>query len=261
MYVSNDAVLVDAVGAVRVVTLNRPDTKNAVDTDMKVCLREVWDALADDLEVGAVVLTGAGSCFSAGGDISDFDRVSNDHEYRRRVRLRHARQILDSMTSCHLPIVTAVNGPAYGLGASLASLGDIVLAAESAYFADTHVSIGLVAGDGAAAVWPLLMSLSRAKEYMLTGDRISAAEAYRIGLVNHVHPGDELMAAALTLAERLAAQPRQAAQDTKRAMNLHIQRASFGVLDMALASESESFTSAEHRQRVEDFRGRKRPGS
>lgn len=258
MYVSNDAMLVESVGAVRVVTLNQPLTKNAVSQEMKICLREVWDALADDLDVGAVVLTGAGQSFSAGGDISDFGTVARQHEYRRRIRLRHARQILDSMTACPLPIVTAVNGPAYGLGASLAALGDIVLAAESAYFADTHVPIGLVAGDGAAAVWPLLMSLSRAKEYMLTGDRISAEDGYRIGLVNHVYADDRLLPEAIALAERLAAMPRQAVQDTKRALNLHIQRASFGILDMALAAESESFTSEEHHRKVEQFLSRKR---
>jgi enoyl-CoA hydratase len=257
MYVSNDAITVEAIGPVRVARLNRPATGNAVDRDMKICLREIWDALADDLDVGAVVLTGAGKTFSAGGDISDFDYVTKNNEYRRRVRLRHARQILDAMVECPLPIVSAVNGAAFGLGCSIAALGDIILAGESAYFADTHVSIGLVAGDGAVAVWPLLMSLARAKEYLLTGDRISAEEAYRIGLVNHVYPDAELLPRAIELAGRLAAQPRMAVQETKRALNLHIQRAAIGILDMALAAESESFLTDEHHQKVRLFLERK----
>lgn len=253
MYVPNDAIDVSAHGDVRVVTLNRPATRNAVDRDIKECLLVVWDALADDLEVGAVVLTGAGSAFSAGGDISDFAQVTSDREYRRRVRLRQARRIIDAMAACPLPIVSAVNGPAVGLGCSLAALADIVLASDTAFFADPHVSIGLVAGDGGAAVWPLLMSLARAKEYLLTGDRLPADEAQRIGLVNHVYPPDELLPRAVELATRLAAQPRQALQETKRALNLHVQRAMFGVLDMAIAAESESFTTDEHRARVEAF--------
>jgi enoyl-CoA hydratase len=256
MYVPNDAILVEAQGAVRIVTFNRPDTRNAVDRDIKECLRVLWEALADDLDVGAVVLTGAGTAFSAGGDITDFARVTEDREYRRRIRLRQARRVIDDMTTCPVPIVTAVNGAAVGLGCSLAALGDIVLASEEAFFADPHVSMGLVAGDGGAAIWPLLMSLSQAKEYLLTGDRIPAAEAYRIGLVNHVYPAAELLPRAIALAERLAAQPRQAVQETKRALNLHIQRAAFGVLDVAMTAESESFTTEDHLERVKKFLAR-----
>lgn len=198
------------------------------------------------------MLTEAGKTFSAGGDISDFGNVTKNNEYRRRIRLRHARQILDAMTACPLPIVSGANDAALGLGCSIAALGDIILACESAYFADTHVPDGLVAGDG-----PLLMSLARAKEYMLTGDRVSAEEAYRIGLVNHVHPDAEFLPRAIELAGRLAAQLRLAIRETKRALNLHIQRAAIGNLDMALAAESESFLTNEHHQKVQSFLDRK----
>jgi enoyl-CoA hydratase len=253
MDLPNDAVLVESDGPVRILTLNRPATRNAVDADVKACLLPVWDLLADDLDAGAVVLTGAGTAFSAGGDISGFRRVTEDAEYRRRIRLRQARRIIDAMTSFPLPIVAAVNGPAVGLGCSLASLCDVVLMSEKAFMADPHVSLGLVAGDGGAAVWPLMMSLTRAKEYLLTGDRISAAEAYRIGLANHVHAPDELMPRTLELAHRLAAQPRLAVQETKKALNMHIQRAAFGVLDTAITAESESFTTPEHAARIRSF--------
>jgi len=252
-YTPNDAILVESDGPVRILTMNRPETRNAVRQDIKDCLVAVWDALADDLEVRAVVLTGAGPAFSAGGDIANFPKVTADGEYRRRTRLRNGRKIIDSMTSFPLPLVVAVNGPAVGLGCSIASLGDVIYAAESAFFADPHVSIGLVAGDGGAATWPLMMSLVRAKEYILTGDRIPADEAYRIGLVNHVVKDEELMPHALEMAHRLAGQPRQAVQETKRALNLHIQRAAYGVLDMAMTAESESFLTEDHTESVAKF--------
>ena len=102
---------------------------------------------------------------------------------------------------------------------------DIVLIAESAFIADTHVNIGLVCGDGGAVAWPLMMSLLKAKEYLFTGDRISAPEAVALGLANRVVPGDTLLDEAKALAHRLAAQPAQAIQETKRALNLHLQAA------------------------------------
>jgi len=252
-YVPNDGITVESDGPVRIVTLNRPETRNAATQDIKDGLVKVWDNLADDLDVGGVVLTGAGSAFSAGGDILNFPNVAADGEYRRRIRLRNARRIIDSMTTFPLPLVIAVNGPAVGLGASLASLGDYTYAAESAFFADPHVSIGLVAGDGGAALWPLMMSLMRAKAYILTGDRIPAREAERIGLINEVVPDDELMPKALAMAHRLAAQPRQAFQETKKALNLHIQRAAFGVLDVAMTAESESFLTEDNKRKVQEF--------
>lgn len=252
-YTPNDGIRVDADGPVRIVTLNRPESRNAVTQDIKDALIVVWDNLADDLEVGAVVFTGAGSAFSAGGDIMNFPNVAANGEYRRRIRLRNARRILDSMVNFPLPLVVAVNGPAVGLGCSLASLGDVVYAGESAFFADPHVGIGLVAGDGGAATWPLMMSLLKAKEYILTGDRIPAQEAHRLGLVNHVVPDDELMPKALEMAHRLAAQPRQAFQETKKALNMHLQRAAFGVLDVAMTAESESFLTEDNQRKVAEF--------
>lgn len=118
---TTDAILVESDGPVRIVTLNRPDSRNAIVQDVKDALLRIWDDLADDLDVRAVVLTGAGSAFSAGGDIANFPNVAADGDYRRRVRLRNGRKIIDSLTNFPLPLVVAVNGPAVGLGCSIAS--------------------------------------------------------------------------------------------------------------------------------------------
>jgi enoyl-CoA hydratase len=145
-----------------------------------------------------------------------------------------------------------------GLGCSIALFSDIVLMAESAWIADPHVSaVGLVCGDGGAAVWPLLTSLSRAKEYLLTGDRIAAAEAERIGLVNRVVPDDQLMDEALHLAHRLAGLSRFSVEATKRALNMHLERAFAGVLDYSMAMEDAAMDTPEHKERVAQFLARK----
>jgi enoyl-CoA hydratase/carnithine racemase len=162
-----------------------------------------------------------------------------------------ARRIVTGMVRCRIPIVAAVNGPAVGLGCSLVALSDIAYMAESAYLADPHVLVGLVAADGGPVTWPLLTSLQLAKEYALTGDRISAQRAAAIGLANHVVPDGEVVDEALACARKLAALPRLAVEDTKRVLNLHLERAVLATLDFALTAEDRSFHSPELRSTLD----------
>jgi enoyl-CoA hydratase len=155
------------------------------------------------------------------------------------------------MAAFPLPIIAAVNGPAVGLGCSLTGLCDIVLIESSAYLCDPHVSVGLVAGDGGAITWPALTSLLKAKEYLFTGDRIPADEAVTLGLANRVVEDGTSVEAAVALAHRLAKQPAQALRDTKRALNRHLERSIYEILDFALAAEGVSSASSEHRQIVD----------
>ena len=245
--------LIEARGPVTVLTLNNPDMLNAFLDDMHQAMREVWQMLAVDDSVLAVVLTGAGKAFSAGGNIPDFIRQYEDPSHRRD-SLRGARRLMDAMAEFPKPVVAAVNGPAVGLGASVALGCDLVLIAESTFMADTHVNVGLVCGDGGAATWPLLMGLLKAKEKLLLGERIPAQECVEIGLANRVVPDAELMDEAMALAERLAAQPPQALQETKRAINIHVQHAIQMVAPFALAAESESFTTDDVRRTIESFK-------
>jgi enoyl-CoA hydratase len=203
-------------------------------------MRDVWTMLIDDDEADAVVLTGAGRAFSAGGFMPDFIRNQGDTKARRR-DIREAERLASNMLSCELPVVAAINGLAIGLGCSLAVMCDLVVMSQDAFISDPHVSVGLVAGDGGAVTWPLMIGMLRAKEYILLGDRITADEALRLGLANRVTPADAVMPTALELAHRLAAQPRQALRDTKRAMNLQLKQAANLVMPFALAAESESF--------------------
>lgn len=251
-YAPTPHLLVEADGPVTTLTLNNPEMRNAFLDDMHEAMQEIWLHLASDHSVRAVVLTGSGKSFSSGGDIPGFIRSYEDPDHRR-LSLRGARRLMDAMAEFPKPVVAAVNGAAVGLGCSIAVSCDIVLIAESAFLADTHVNVGLVCGDGGAASWPLMMSLLKAKEYLLTGDRIPAAVAVELGLANRVVPDDQLMTEAAALARRLAAQPRQAVQETKRALNLHLQAAISLVAPFALSAEAESFETEDLRNTIEKF--------
>ncbi|MCZ7527958.1 MAG: enoyl-CoA hydratase/isomerase family protein [Acidimicrobiia bacterium] len=251
-----EEVRVELDGPVRIITLNRPEKFNTVNPGLHRGLRLAFEQMQDDREVRAAILTGAGKAFSAGGDISTFGDTATDIDWRR-YQLRGTRHLADRMLDCHVPVVAAINGAAVGLGCSIAVLCDIVFASEKAYFADPHVAVGLVAGDGGAASWPLMMSILKAKELLLLGTRVSAQEALGLGLVNRVVPHDDLMTEALALAHRLAKLPPASVQDTKRSLNLHMKRAFHGVMDFAIAAESESFVTPEHHAKVEEFMTRK----
>lgn len=237
---SADVLLVEGSGPVRRVTLNRPECLNAVNADLHSALAGVWARLRDDDEVRAVVLTGAGKAFSAGGDMDYLVKVSSDPDFRYRT-MGDARRIVSEMLAFPKPVIAAVNGPAVGLGCSLAVLSDVVFISDQTFMADPHVTLGIVAADGGVLAWPLVMSMLRAKEYLMTGDRIGAVEAERLGLANHVVPADELLTQAHALAERLADQPAQALWDTKRALNMHMNAAIGKVMDFAFSAESETF--------------------
>lgn len=237
---ADNPVLVENRGAVRVVTLNRPKTFNASDEGLHAALAAIWPALAADPDVRAVVLTGAGKAFSAGGDLHLLDRMTRDLVLREAV-MREAVDIVRGLTSLRVPVVAAVNGPAVGLGCSLAAMSDLVVMDEKAYFADPHAALGLVAADGGALMWPLLTGLLRAKEYILLGERIPAEDALRLGLANRVVPHGTALDTAVELATRLAALPPQAVAESKALLNSGVHRAVESLLTAGIAHETASF--------------------
>ena len=252
----NDAVTIEADDHVRIVTLNKPDSLNAFDDDLHRALPDALREVERDREARVIVLTGAGRAFSAGGNIDDFETLSNDLWLRRNT-LRTGRQLFEDVINVHLPIVAAVNGPAVGLGCTLATACDFVLISDQAFLADPHVQVALVAGDGGAVTLPLSAGLLRAKRYLLTGDRISPEVAVELGLATEVVPADSLMQEALHLAKKVAALPPQAVQDTKSVLNQHLRAAAVTSLHFGLAAESQSHDTVEYRAVPETFRSRK----
>ena len=253
-------VLIEEHGPVCVVTLNRPEALNASNPELHRAMARIWRHLAAQPDLRAVVLTGAGRAFCAGGDMELFKALESDHATRRFL-LDEAAQIVTEMAAFPLPVVAAVNGAAVGLGANLALLSDLVVMGQSAYLCDPHVSVGLTAADGGAPLWPLFTSILKVKEYLFTGARIPAAEAAALGFANRVVPDDQVRTAALELAGRLAEQPAHALRTTKRAVNMHISKAVSGVLEYALSAEFQSFDTEEHRDAVATFLSRTPAGA
>jgi len=238
-------------GPVLSVVFNRPDRLNAIDARMHTELARLFPEIARDLEVGAVVLTGAGRAFCAGGDIDWFQNISPAEV---QTLFDEARSIIHDLLDIEAPVIAAVNGAAMGLGATLALFSDIVIAAEDARIGDPHVRVGLVAGDGGAVIWPWLIGVARAKEFLLTGDSLTGREAAAIGLVNRAVPAAEVLPQAYALAERLAGGPAPAIRGTKASVNRLLKSAVDLVLDYSLERENACFTTPEHRAAVQAFR-------
>ena len=237
---------------VAVATLNRPDKRNAVDDTLH---RELGRAAPRRRRRPG----GEGP-----GDHRRGPRLLRGRRLLRRpdpgARMwLEARRVVDGLLDCQKPVITAVNGYAMGLGSTVALLGDVVFAARSAIFADTHVRMGIAAGDGGQVIWPLLMGVNRAKYYLMTGDRISAEEAERLGLVNFVVDDEALMERALELADRLAAGPALAISASKVAVNQLIKMVSNVVLPLSLKLEEWTMTTEDFREAVMAFAEKRDP--
>lgn len=253
---SDDVILVERSGPVWTVTLNRPEALNSFDAALHRAFNDTWRDVEQDTDVRAVVLTGAGKAFCAGGNIDDFPVLHSDFALRRRT-LRDARRVVAEMLEVHVPVVAAVHGPAVGLGCTLATLCDVVVISEETYLADPHVAVALVAGDGGAVTWPHYTSLLTAKRYLLTGDRVPADEAVRLGLATFAVPKDRVLDEAKAFADRLASLPHQSVQDTKAVLNQHLRASAVATLGFGLAAESQSHDTVEYQAVPDQFARRK----
>ena len=244
MYGLPDDLVVTADGPIRIVTLNRPDDLNGAALVLHQSLARVWTDIAADAEARVVILTGSGRAFSAGGDFG-YMQDNIDYAEMRRQTMIEARAIVHGIVRLSIPVIAAVNGPAVGLGCSLAVLSDLVLMSDKSFLADPHLRMGLVTGDG-AMVWPTLMGLSRAKEYLFLGQKILPDKAVELGLASRVVEADNLMTEALALANRLVQVPRAALRDTKLGLNAYIEAQLDNAFELAFKGEEASMGSPEH---------------
>jgi enoyl-CoA hydratase len=256
-YSQYGGLLVQRHDKVLTITLNSPENLNAFTGPMHNSLSRIWDDVNDDPEVHVVVLTGAGRAFSAGGNIIAMQKKIDDPDVWD-AGMPEAKRIVFRMLECDKPIIARVNGHAVGLGATVALLCDIIVAADHVRIGDPHVSAGLVAGDGGALIWPQLIGFARAKEYLLTGELMTAAEAERIGLINHVVPA-ELDEKVYGLARRLAAGAMKSIRWTKQTINIPLRQLAHSMMDLSLSLETQSNLSKDHQEAVSAFREKRKP--
>ena len=222
-------------GGVATLTLDRPDHGYAVDDAMHSELTTVFADMGRDDRVRVVVLTGAGTTFCRGGDSSPSRTFTT---LTGLTPIEEAGLIVETLLDLDKPVIAAVNGDALGLGAILASLADVAFMAPTASIGDRHVLGGVTAGNGSAALWPVLVGLNRAKYLVLNGSLLTASEAASIGLVHVVVP--DPLASARELASRWAGLPPFALQSTKSVLNRHLKAAAREALGYGLALEEQS---------------------
>ncbi len=245
-------------GDVLRVTIAHPTSAlNAVDDALHHDLTRLFADLRRETAARAVLLTGRGRAFSAGGDFAWFPQLQDPA--RMEALRRDARQLVWDLVDVEIPIVAALNGPAMGLGASIALLCDVIFMADTATIGDPHVKVGIVAGDGGAVIWPLALGPARAKQYLLTGDPLDAHEAERIGLVNKVVPAADLDREALAFAHRLAAGAPLAVRYTKLAVNKLVKDALNVGFDASTALELVTFRSEDHAEALAALREKRPP--
>lgn len=251
-------ILFERRGRMLVMTLNRPDALNAVNLDLHDELPEALAFAGRDTESDVILLTGAGKAFSAGGDIAHMEHnAANPHLFDHEAR--QAKRIVFALLDIEKPVVCRMNGHAVGLGASIALLCDVIFAAEHAKIGDPHVGIGLVAGDGGAVVWAQRIGLARAKEYLLTGELLTATKAAEIGLINHAVPADQLDEAVDTFCQRLLDGAPNAIRWTKVLTNMELKRIAGAVMEAGIAYESISVRSEDHREGIAALREKRTP--
>jgi enoyl-CoA hydratase len=255
---SYETILLTRKGRLLTITLNRPDSLNAVNLQMHDELANVFNFAASDAHSDVILLTGAGRAFSAGGDLDHIaNNAAHPHLFDHEVRV--AKRIVFALLDLDKPVVCRMNGHAIGLGATLALLTDVIFAADGAKIGDPHVALGLVAGDGGAAIWPQRIGFGRAKEYLLTGELLTAKKAEEIGLINHCVPASELDSAVDAFCERLLKGSTNAIRWTKVLINLELKRVATALMDAGIAYESVSVRSADHREGVKALQEKRKP--
>jgi len=250
-----ETILIEKREGIAVLTLNRPERLNAVNGSMHSELSTIFLDLQADGDVLAAVITGAGRAFCAGGDFSGASMATKSG----LTMMQEARRIVDSILDLEKPLISAVNGPAVGLGATVALCCDMVVASSNARFGDPHVKMGITAGDGGAVIWPLLIGVNRAKQWLMTGDLMLAQEAYELGLVNKVVDDGKALDEAVALASRLSTGAPFAVQSTKVSVNKIIKAISNLVLPLSLSLEEMSMTKEDHREAVRAFQEKREP--
>lgn len=245
-------------GRILTATIHGPNPVNGVDAIMHDELATIFNDLQRDPDSDIIILTGAGRAFCAGGDFDWFEEQISDPAKFRDIAW-DAKRIVSSLLEMEKPIICRLNGAAAGLGATIALLCDIIIADETAKIGDPHVKVGLVAGDGGALIWPQLIGYAKAKELLMTGDLLTAAEAKELGLINYAVPKEELDAKVTELVDKLMANPRWAVRWTKTVTNIPLRALAAQIMDASVGWESVSNSLKDRAEAVKATMEKRRP--
>jgi enoyl-CoA hydratase len=257
--ITEGPVLVRRDGDLHWITLNRPNRLNAIDAAMHEALVDLLPRVDRDPQTKVMIMAGAGRGFCSGGDIKIAQAKLQGEDVRTvwdvgQGRINPpGRELIDILLRLEKPSVAMVNGPAAGLGANLALLMDSVVMAEDAVIGDTHVTAGLVAGDGAAVIWPLLVGPNRAKEFLMTGRLLTGPEAQQVGLVARCMPAGDLETVTRQVATEFARMPVYATRATKALVNKQLQLVAAQLMDTSLAYEHISHDLPDRPEAVRAF--------
>jgi enoyl-CoA hydratase len=249
----------DRSGRVLTITIDLAGKMNVVTEALHAEMARVFNDAADDPDSDIIVLTGAGGIFCAGGDINWLNDEFSTGFPPFVIESRTMKRIVHGLLDCPKPVIAKVNGDAMGFGASIALLCDVVIAVDTARFADPHVKLGLSAGDGGALIWPQLIGYAKAKHYLLTGEPIGAIEAERIGLIAFAIPAAEFDAYVTKYIERLSRGAQSAIRYTKITTNIGLRNLLTSVFEAGVAYEGLCKHTADYREGVASFLEKRRP--
>jgi enoyl-CoA hydratase/carnithine racemase len=241
-------------GHISTLILNRPDKLNALNLELFDELLHALRAINEDDEVRATILTGAGRAFCAGADLGMIQNLGKEDfmpKFRRLIQKVQA--VTNAIEGIDKPVIGTINGAAIGGGFDIAIACDIRLASEAAVFSEAFIRLGLVPDMGATFRLPRLIGIARAKEIILTGDTLSAAEAERIGLVNRVVPHDQLMEEANKWAQKLAAAPPLAIKAAKQLLNNAASTDLHSALADEMLAQCQLITTQDHQEGIKAF--------
>jgi enoyl-CoA hydratase len=243
MNLAATAMLVACDGHVATVTFNRPDLLNRLDAIAHDELIACLEQFGETQDLRCIILASTGKAFSAGGDLQEIFTLHDDAD-KRAAMFAQGRRLVAALLDLTVPVVVAMQGDAHGLGANIALLCDAVVACKTARLSDAHVRVGLAAGDGGCVAWPQALGMLRAKRHLLTGDMLTAEQAFALGAVTDlVELPEDVLPAARKLAEKIAGLPPLAVQRTKQALNAVVKQRAAEVFELALALEAETMAS------------------
>lgn len=238
------------------IKLDAPEKRNALIMEMRNELLDVLEKAEHDEDIRAIVLTGEGKAFSAGGDLTALKELK---ALEGRKRLQASQPLMMKMLEIEKPIIAAVNGAAAGAGFSLTLLCDLIIASDKAFFVQSFVNVGLIPDFAAMHFLPTLIGMQKAKELMFLGDRITAEEAEKVGIVNRIVPAEQLLDETLKIAETLAKKSPISIGMTKKIMNHHLNRDLKTLLELEAQGQDICFQTEDFKEGVQAFFEKREP--